>query len=262
MKRLILITIILLTWTPVQAGMLIDGCTAAGGGLNWDNVTFFLNFEANDTTGDYNMATTDCSSICEYYGSGDGSGSYLGTAALDNSGAVGNYSLISTSAAPLSVSFNPTTNTAMPSAAGQVNVWYKMSGASWQSGNLIFVGRNATGAYDGLTVNTSSDGNVSLVIRSGGSSNTYTSTSGPCAIDTWYVITMTYDYSNDSYAVYVDGTLAVSTTDTYDTPTFNEIRMGMNGVTYRSHYIDALWILSTTDASDGYALRNATGYGQ
>ena len=110
------------------AGMLI-GSGAVGGGEDYSDIVFWLNFEENDTTGDYDMGANE-------HSEGDTSGAYGGGATLESGSVVaksGTYSLLIDDADYLE--FAVSSNDIVPQSL-RIAVWVEIT--AWNTGDAFF----------------------------------------------------------------------------------------------------------------------------
>lgn len=253
LQRLLIIALCILipgsamTWGPVMSG----GVASAGTTYNWTNIKFFLNFEANDTTGDYNMATTSCGTACEY-SAGDTSGAYGSGTNLATGGTVGTY-VLNCNAEWENMSFSVTDGTELRAAQGSVGIWTRFSTTEAMRPITIdntVSGANIRIATDGTHWQIYVNNNYDMLA-------TYTSTA-TYSTNTWYFVNLLWNTVTNSFTLYVDNASVATGTGIMGSVTFNRIIIG---TAYSGTALIDSVIISNT-AENLYAWRTATGYGQ
>lgn len=117
----------------------LGGGTASAPSEDYSDIVFWLNFEENDTTGTYDMSSTN------EHSEGDSSGTY-GSAATIVAGSVvansGTYSLFTTSIGHY-LSFAVSSNDILPTSH-KIAIWFE-TGATYPTGGELFHADNGAG---------------------------------------------------------------------------------------------------------------------
>jgi hypothetical protein len=217
MKRLTVILCVLsllgiacYAWARSTVVSVVQGAAAVG--VTYSDIVFWLGFEANDTTGDYNMGSDDC-----VLTGGDNSGTYISAATISGTNCkVGSYCLAPTSGDD-GIEFNLTN---MPTTKGRIGFWLYNSSA-WAEYDLVFTyGNTASNENYIQLVTYSATDELSLSWRGVGSGIfQQASTTANLTTSTHYFIEIAWDTTlggTDYCDVYVNGTRFINHVEALD----------------------------------------------
>lgn len=224
-------------------------------GLSWDNITLFVNWESNDETGDYNLTTTSCGSACEYSAGATAMTKY-NASTIEALGTIGSYSMQGTGADLAGYQMTVTDGTEISGTVSSAGFWVYNAG-TYLSDVILFRCRSSS-SYYGVAVITVNGGDLQLRITDDAGNHDYVTTSLGMAAETWYFVTVAWDFTNDTYYVWVNNTQVISRTTSLNGFTADHILM--TGGNYRTISMDSLIV--SDHCENLYNWREATGYGE
>lgn len=226
---------------------------------NWANITLFINFESNDTTGTYDLQTTSCGTECEYSNGGLTYGTYSGDITIDEDpDSSGNYSYQYYNSDY--ITFAVTDGVEIDGTVSSISTPFTMTGANWIAGCWIFNIRENTGNYNQITLESDAGGELKLSIREDYVTEEYSTSGLGATVDTEYIVTVGWNFTNDTYSVWVNGNQVIYITDTFTGWDVDEIRVGNITDAYRTGKVKHIIVSDHYENLNSFG--NATGYGE
>lgn len=231
--------------TPAEAritSVIVGGSPPASGGTYAD-ILFWLNFEANDTTGDYNMGSSECAAT-----SGDTSGAYTSGATISSSTyKVGSYALsIPTTYDELEFAAANIINT----TEGRIGFWFYTPTGNRSAGCFVRLDVDADNLLHIYSLGTNFE-NIGMKYRSGGVNGPWIDVeSNPISLDTWHFLE--FYWKTGASGILVDG-VSVGTSSSSFTP-FNAstgtLQFSNDGVDYECPFFIDNFIISNDSDRD------------
>lgn len=203
--------------TLFLAALLLGQAIQPGGaittthGTSYPDIRFWLNFEANDTTGDYNMGASECSA-------GDSAGAFNSSATiLSSTPKVGSYYLYASSPDGNDyMRFSVTTDDIVSGTEMRLGFWFR---APSLTDSLIMIdGDFNTDASNYFFLRLSGSDEVNFRWRVGGSNEIdASSTTANLSTDTWYFAEIEMNTATNVLRVYINGTAVITDTSTNTT---------------------------------------------
>jgi hypothetical protein len=216
MKKLIFI--ILLIPAMVFGSDIGTGSNSIGAGSasigtvdNNGDITFWLNGEANDNTGDYNMSGSECSD-------GDTSGAYNSSINNVDSLKIGSYGFDH----PTSwdrIEFTISSYDVVPQNSARIGFWVRI--VTWADGSSLIDIQKDADEYILLEMAGTGDGDIEFRLKiyddveTDISIGTSAGTQVDGSLNTWYFVEIYWNNvgGTDAYGIVVDGTSRITGTD-------------------------------------------------